>query len=79
MSNSFIIRSAERGHDMIKSDGSRSSYIAGHPDGFVTRASSFNFHDYQGGRPGFGPIRVFGDEIFHAQDAATTCIRTITL
>ncbi len=65
MSNSFIIRSAERGHDMIKSDGSRSSYIAGHPDGFVTRASSFNFHDYQGGRPGFGPIRVFGDEIFH--------------
>ena len=65
MSNSFIIRSAERGHDTIRSDGSRSSYIAGHPDGFVTRASSFNFHDYQSGRPGFGPIRVFGDEVFH--------------
>jgi quercetin 2,3-dioxygenase len=65
MSNSFIIRNAERGHDMIKSDGSRSSYIAGHPDGFVTRASSFNFNQYQSGRPGFGPIRVFGDEIFH--------------
>lgn len=65
MSNSFIIRNAERGHNMIKSDGSSSSYIAGHPDGFVTRASSFNFHEYQGGRPGFGPIRVFGDEIFH--------------
>jgi redox-sensitive bicupin YhaK (pirin superfamily) len=31
----------------------------------VTRASSFNFHDYQSGRPGFGPIRVFGDEVFH--------------
>jgi quercetin 2,3-dioxygenase len=65
MSNSFIIRSAERGHDMITSDGSRSSYIAGHPDSFVTRASSFNFHEYQDGRPGFGPVRVFGDEIFH--------------
>ena len=65
MSNSFIIRNAERGHDMIKSDGSRASYIAGHPDGFVTRASSFNFNQYQSGRPGFGPVRVFGDEIFH--------------
>jgi redox-sensitive bicupin YhaK (pirin superfamily) len=65
MSNSFIIRDAERGHNLIRSDGSRSSYIAGHPDGFVTRASSFNFHEYQAGRPGFGPVRVFGDEIFH--------------
>jgi quercetin 2,3-dioxygenase len=65
MENSFVIRSAERGHDLIKSDGSRSSYLAGHPDGFVTRASSFNFHEYQSGRPGFGPIRVFGDEVFH--------------
>ncbi|WP_431281756.1 pirin family protein [Humitalea sp. 24SJ18S-53] len=65
MSNSFVIRNAERGHDMITSDGSRASYIAGHPDGFVTRASSFNFHDYQTGRPGFGPVRVFGDEVFH--------------
>jgi quercetin 2,3-dioxygenase len=65
MANSFVLRSAERGHDLIKSDGSRSSYIAGHPDGFVTRESSFNFHEYQGGRPGFGPVRVFGDEVFH--------------
>jgi quercetin 2,3-dioxygenase len=65
MSNSFVLRDRERGHDLIRSDGSRASYIAGHPDGFVTRASSFNFHDYQSGRPGFGPIRVFGDEVFH--------------
>ncbi|WP_027229641.1 pirin family protein [Phyllobacterium sp. UNC302MFCol5.2] len=65
MSNSFVIRDHERGHDMIKSDGTRASYIAGHPDGFVTRASSFNFNSYQSGRPGFGPIRVFGDEVFH--------------
>jgi quercetin 2,3-dioxygenase len=65
MSNPFVIRNAERGHDLINSDGSRSSYIAGHPDGFVTRASSFNFNSYQSGRPGFGPIRVFGDEVFH--------------
>ncbi len=60
-----MARSPERGHNLIKSDGSHASYIAGHLDGFVTRASSFNFHEYQNGRPGFGPIRVFGDEIFH--------------
>lgn len=65
MSQSFIIRSGERGHDLIRSDGTRSSYIAGHPDGFITRASSFNFNQYQAGRPGFGTVRVFGDEIFH--------------
>ncbi len=65
MSSTFIIRDENRGHDMIKSDGTRASYIAGHPDGFITRASSFNFNDYQAGRPGFGPVRVFGDEVFH--------------
>lgn len=62
---SFVLRAQERGHDLIRSDGTRSSYIAGHPDGFLTRESSFNFHEYQSGRPGFGPIRVFGDEVFH--------------
>jgi quercetin 2,3-dioxygenase len=62
---SFVLRAQERGHDLIRSDGTRSSYIAGHPDGFITRESSFNFHEYQSGRPGFGPIRVFGDEVFH--------------
>jgi quercetin 2,3-dioxygenase len=69
MANSFILRANERGHDLIRSDGSRSSYVAGHPDGFITRESSFNFHEYQGGRPGFGRIRVFGDEVF----AGTGC------
>ena len=49
---------------IIRSTGAESSYIAGHPDGFLTRQSSFNFHEYQTGRPGFGPIRVFGDEVF---------------
>jgi len=63
--NSFVLRAGERGHDIIRSDGSRASYVAGHPDGFITRESSFNFHDYQSGRPGFGPVRVFGDETFH--------------
>jgi quercetin 2,3-dioxygenase len=62
--NSFILRDAERGHETLRSDGSRASYLAGHPDGFVTRASSFNFNQYQAGRPGFGPMRVFGDEVF---------------
>jgi quercetin 2,3-dioxygenase len=64
MHNSFVLRSGERGHNLIRSTGKRSSYIAGHPDGFVTRESSFNFHEYQSGRPGFGAIRVFGDEVF---------------
>jgi quercetin 2,3-dioxygenase len=62
---SFVIRARERGHDLIRSDGTRSSYIAGHPDAFITRESSFNFHEYQSGRPGFGTMRVFGDEVFH--------------
>ena len=38
--------------------------MAGHPDGSITLRSSFNFHEYQSGRPGFGKIRVFGDEVF---------------
>ncbi|HLI12656.1 MAG TPA: pirin family protein [Alphaproteobacteria bacterium] len=61
----FLLRAQERGHDLICSDGTRSSYIAGHPDAFITRESSFNFHEYQSGRPGFGSMRVFGDEVFH--------------
>ena len=63
--STFVIRSAERGHQMLKSDGSRASYLAGHPDAFITRASSFNFNQYQSGRPGFGTVRVFGEEVFH--------------
>jgi len=65
MENSFVLRAGERGHNHIRSDGSTSSYVAGHPEGFITRESSFNFAGYQGGRPGFGPIRVFGEEVFH--------------
>ncbi|MCI4680659.1 pirin family protein [Rhodoblastus acidophilus] len=61
----FVLRANERGHDVISSDGPTSSYVAGHPGAFISRESSFNFHQYQGGRPGFGPIRVFGDETFH--------------
>lgn len=61
---SFVLRAEDRGHQTLRSDGSRASYLAGHPDGFVTRASSFNFNQYQSGRPGFGPMRVFGDEVF---------------
>lgn len=65
MTDSFIIRNAERGHDTLQSVGPEISYVAGHPNAFITRASSFNFNRYQSGRPGFGPIRVFGDEVFH--------------
>jgi hypothetical protein len=65
MTDSFILRADERGYEKILSTGPAASYVGGHPDAFVTRASSFNFHDYQEGRPGFGRIRVFGDESFN--------------
>ncbi|MFG1379150.1 hypothetical protein [Xanthobacter autotrophicus] len=61
MTKSFVLRAGERGHDVIYSDGNASSYVAGHPGSRVTRESSFNFHQYQAGRPGFGTLRVFGD------------------
>jgi quercetin 2,3-dioxygenase len=65
VTKSFVLRSQERGHNRISSEGPSASYVAGHPDGFLTRESSFNFHEYQGGRPGFGTLRVLGDETFH--------------
>lgn len=65
MSQSFTLRATERGYDQILSTGPTGSYVGGHPDAFITRWSSFNFHDYQSGRPGFGKIRVFGDEAFN--------------
>lgn len=65
MTENFVLRAKERGHDVIYSEGSASSYVAGHPGAFISRESSFNFHQYQSGRPGFGTVRVFGDEIFH--------------
>ena len=64
MTSNFVLRAHERGHDRIESTGDNASYVAGHPDTFITRESSFNFHQYQSGRPGFGTIRVFGDEVF---------------
>ncbi len=64
MANSFILRAGERGHNLIPSSGLNASYVAGHPEGFITRESSFNFHEYQTGRAGFGRMRVFGDEVF---------------
>jgi hypothetical protein len=65
MSQSFTLRADERGHETILSTGVTAAYVGGHPDAFITRQSSFNFHDYQSGRPGFGRIRVFGDETFN--------------
>jgi redox-sensitive bicupin YhaK (pirin superfamily) len=64
MANSFVLRANERGHNLISSAGLNASYVAGHPDAFITRESSFNFHEYQSGRAGFGHMRVFGDEVF---------------
>ncbi|HRH87697.1 MAG TPA: pirin family protein [Rubrivivax sp.] len=64
MQDSFILRAADRGHGRYLSTGPNASYIAGHPDAVLTRQSSFNFHEYQSGRPGFGSVRVFGDEVF---------------
>jgi len=64
MTHTFVLRADERGHDVVYSEGSASSYVAGHPGSVITRQSSFNFHQYQSGRPGFGAVRVFGDETF---------------
>ncbi|HEY0182541.1 MAG TPA: pirin family protein [Rhodopila sp.] len=66
MTQSFVLRAEQRGFNRIVSSGATASYVGGHPDAFVTRWSSFNFHDYQEGRPGFGRIRVFGDETFNS-------------
>jgi quercetin 2,3-dioxygenase len=60
----FVLRNSERGSSRLVSTGPNASYVAGHPDGVITRYSSFNFHEYQSGIPGFGKIRVFGDEVF---------------
>jgi quercetin 2,3-dioxygenase len=64
MTGNFVLRSGERGYTRLASTGPNASYVAGHPDGVITRHSSFNFHDYQSGIAGFGKIRVFGDEVF---------------
>ena len=64
MSARFVLRAAERGFSRLVSTGVNATYVAGHPDGVITRHSSFNFHEYQSGIAGFGCIRVFGDEVF---------------
>ena len=64
MSVRFILRAAERGYSYLPAAGLNASYVAGHPDGVITRHSSFNFHEYQSGIPGLGILKVFGDEAF---------------
>src|SRR6185312_1584595 len=64
MSVRFVLRADERGYASLPSTGPNGSYVAGHPDGAITRHSSFNFHEYQAGIPGFGAMKVFGDEVF---------------
>jgi redox-sensitive bicupin YhaK (pirin superfamily) len=65
MPNSFVTRADERGYNKILSTGRTASYVGGRPAAFITRFSSFNFGEFQDGRPGFGRIRVFGDEAFY--------------
>jgi redox-sensitive bicupin YhaK (pirin superfamily) len=64
MSVRFVLRAGERGYSHLPSAGPNASYVAGHPDGAITRHSSFNFHEYQAGIPGLGVMKVFGDEVF---------------
>ena len=64
MAADFVLRSNERGYSRLVSTGPNASYVAGHPEGVITRYSSFNFHEYQSGIAGFGKMRVFGDEVF---------------
>jgi redox-sensitive bicupin YhaK (pirin superfamily) len=60
----FVLRAGERGYSYLPAVGLNASYVAGHPDGVITRHSSFNFHEYQSGIPGLGVMKVFGDEVF---------------
>lgn len=60
----FVLRDSERGFHQYLSTGETSSYVAGHPNAVISRHSSFNFADYQSGRRGFGPMRMFGEETF---------------
>ncbi len=61
MVGSFVLRAAERGYNKLLSTGPNASYVAGHPDAFITRYSSFNFHEYQSGRPRGSPeVRTGG-------------------
>jgi redox-sensitive bicupin YhaK (pirin superfamily) len=64
MSVRFVLRAGERGYSWLPSVGPNASYVAGHPDGAITRHSSFNFHEYQSGIAGLGVMKVFGDEVF---------------
>jgi hypothetical protein len=64
MSTRFVLRAGARGYNYLPSAGPNASYVAGHPDGAITRHSSFNFHEYQSGIPGLGVMKVFGDEVF---------------
>ena len=66
MSVRFVLRAGERGYSYLPAVGLNASYVAGHPDGAITRHSSFNFHEYQSGIPGLGVMKVFGDELFTA-------------
>ena len=45
MSVRFILRAGERGYSYLPAVGLNASYVAGHPDGVITRHSSFNFHE----------------------------------
>jgi quercetin 2,3-dioxygenase len=64
MAADFVLRSNERGYSRLASTGPNASYVDGHPEGVITRHSSFNFREYQSGIAGFGKMRVFGDKVF---------------
>jgi redox-sensitive bicupin YhaK (pirin superfamily) len=64
MSVRFVLHAGDRGYSRLPSTGPNATYVAGHPDGVITRHSSFNFREYQSGVPGFGVMKVFGEEIF---------------
>ena len=74
----FVLRDDERGYNKILSQAlpigpalvpRHSTYVSGHPDAYIIRRSSFNFHEYQTGHDGLGKIRCFGDEIFSPNGA----------
>ena len=78
MAGSFVLRAAERGYNELLSTGPSASYVAGHPDAFITRYSSFNFHEYQSGRPGSDEYACSETRCLAARVAATTCTHITT-
>jgi hypothetical protein len=78
MAGFFALRAAERGYNKLLSTGPSASYVAGHPDAFITRYSSFNFHEIGPAGRGSDEYASSAMRYLAAPDAVTTCTRITT-